>query len=74
MDRTYPALTVDQCQELRAFAAHYGRKWKDTLTVESWRRGMPMDGYPTLYGLRNSHGPMWLAGFNIESIALGKDT
>lgn len=73
MTRQLPALTVDECIELRAFAAERGRKWKAELQAESWWRGIPMRGYPTLYGLRNSHGPEWLEAFDLGSIALGKE-
>lgn len=68
MNRRYPDITPNQLTELRAYAADIGRGWKANLEKESWWRGLPARGrrrkeYPSLYGLRNSHGPSWLTSF-----------
>lgn len=64
----YPELHTEELRELMDFAQAEGRLWRRTLERESWWRGLPCrDGkgrtYPLLYGLRNSHGPAWLANF-----------
>jgi hypothetical protein len=56
--------------EIRAFAAVQGRPWKAYLQRESWWRGLPAKDrngkeYPSLYGLRNTHGPAWLMAYRI---------
>lgn len=63
-----PILTVDQQRELRIWAETEGRNWKTSLSRNSWERGIPArdkhgEEYPTLYGLRNSHGATWLANY-----------
>ncbi|QXN71591.1 hypothetical protein RCIROH_92 [Rhodobacter phage RcIroh] len=62
-----PKLTEEQISELREFAAVEGRNWKAILEKESWWRGLPCrdkNGKEySLYNLRNSHGPTWLANF-----------
>lgn len=56
-------ITDEQMAELRAFAAQEGHKWKDVMAYEYWWKGLPVRGFPTLYGLRNTHGNSWLVGF-----------
>lgn len=70
MRNAYPALEPYELSELRDFAAVEGRHWKSILESESWWRGIPCRDkhgreYPNLYGLRNSHGPSWLASFQL---------
>lgn len=60
-------LTGDELAELQAFAKLEGRNWKAILQRESWWRGIPMRGFPLLYGLRNSHGPEWLERFRLPT-------
>lgn len=65
---TYPALNGDQLSELLAWATVEGRNWKSSLQQHSWWRGIPARDkngkeYPTLYGLRNTHGPSWLKDY-----------
>ena len=69
MDDNRP-LTETELREIKAFAAVEGRRWKDVLQRESWWRGLPCrdksgTDYPTLYGLRNTHGPSWLDRFKL---------
>jgi hypothetical protein len=59
-----------EVDEIRAFAKVEGRPWKSTLQRESWWRGLPAKDrngkeYPSLYGLRNTHGPSWLMEYRI---------
>lgn len=56
-------LDAIELAELKAFADQEGRRWKDVLNYEYWFRGLPVRGFPSLYGLRNSHGPTWLDRF-----------
>lgn len=58
-------LDADETAQLREFAKFEGRKWKDRLLYCWWYRGLPVPGFPLLYGLRNSHGPSWLAGYRL---------
>lgn len=58
-------LTEQELSELRRFASVEGKRWKQVLMWDYWMRGIPVrdkkgDEYPTLYGLRNTHGPSWL--------------
>lgn len=52
-------LTEQQRTELQAYASANGKAWKGLLRSH-WLKGEPVPGYPSLYGLRNSHGPAWL--------------
>ena len=70
----YRTLTAEEIAALRSFAAEYGRKWKSVLSDTYWynarlfyARGNYDDSRPgsLLHGLRNSHGPSWLAGFKL---------
>lgn len=67
-------LTTEEIAALEAFASEYGRTWKSTLSDTYWynarifyARGNYDDSRPgaLLHGLRNSHGPSWLAGFKL---------
>ena len=66
----YPELSQDQRRELLKFSSERGRKWKAELEAESWWRGIPMRGFPLLYGLRNTHGSQWLARLKLSSLTL----
>ena len=64
------ALTVEELDQMTAFAAQEGRKWKSVMMYEYWMKGLPVRDrkgveYPLLYGLRNTHGPSWLDGFKL---------
>ena len=67
-------LNDNELTALQAFAAHYGRKWKDELAFTYWynarlfcdRAGKE---YPELHRLRNDLGPKWLASFNLPIAA-----
>lgn len=64
-------LTTEELAELQAFAAENGRKWRDQIIYDYWMRGIPVRDkrgkeYPSLYGLRNTHGPSWLAAFKLS--------
>ncbi|MBT1154405.1 hypothetical protein J1C56_02245 [Aminobacter anthyllidis] len=50
--------------ELVAFAKAEGRLWKAYLNL-FWYRGLPVPGFPLLYGLRNTHGPYWLDAYRL---------
>lgn len=58
-------ITPDEEAQLKMFAKIEGRRWKDSLMYEWWLRGLPVPGFPLLYGLRNSHGPMWLSEYKL---------
>jgi hypothetical protein len=71
---TYRTLTAEEIAALQSFAAEYGRKWKSVLSDTYWynarvfyARGNYTDSIPgsLLHGLRNTHGPSWLAGFKL---------
>lgn len=74
--RTYRELTPLELEALLAFAYEYGRKWKATLNEVYWYNAMLWQPFhhktehkdlygSLLHGLRNSHGPNWLAGFRL---------
>lgn len=64
---SWPALTDIEMDELKRFAEQEGaKKWKQVLQKESWWRGLPVHGFPNLYGLRDTHGPTWLAQFVLD--------
>jgi hypothetical protein len=66
-------LTDLELIELRTFADVEGKRWKHILQMEYWWRGIPVRDkhgceYPTLYGLRNTHGPSWLQDFHLPKV------
>ena len=50
-------LSAEQHQALQAYAKQHGRTWRSRLSNE-W---MKASASPILHGLRNTHGPSWLA-------------
>ena len=55
-------LTTEELKALEAFAEYAGHDWKLQL-MYAWRRG----AFPgIIHGLRNTHGPSWLAEFKLE--------
>lgn len=62
-------LTSSETEALQAFAARYGKQWKNKLAFEYWYNARVFrDGtreYPELHGLRNELGPQWLKGFKL---------
>ena len=52
-------LSVEQMAELRSIADKNGRIWKSRLRDQWMKASAP----PVLHGLRNTHGPSWLADF-----------
>ena len=52
-------LTPEEEAQLSAFAIVRGAQWRMALS-QYWYRGEPVPGYPLIYGLRNSHGFLWL--------------
>lgn len=62
-------MDAETLNELKAFAKREGRKWKNVLMYEYWMKGMPVPGFPLLYGLRNhrDYGPTWLDKFKIPA-------
>lgn len=64
--------TPKELAALQAFAAEYGRKWKESLAFTYWYNariwrdasGAQAMGY-LLHGLRNRLGPRWLATFKL---------
>lgn len=68
MKHDYRPLTNEELAELTAFAKSEGRKWKHTLMYEYWMRGLPVRGFPLIYGLRNTHGPTWLDSFKLPKV------
>lgn len=65
---TFRDLTPDELDELKRYAEKNKRTWKRTLQ-DAWGRGLPVPGFPLLYGLRNSHGPEWLVSFSLTPAA-----
>lgn len=66
----HPAVSAEQMAELSAFASVNGRKWKDDILYNYWMKGIPVRDkrgveYPSLYGLRNTHGPSWLSALKL---------
>jgi len=62
----YPPLMLVQLDALRRYAQQHGRCWKTRLRDE-W---MCASAEPLLHALRNSHGPGWLVGFELEAAML----
>ena len=63
----YPEISSGVIDELKAFADKNGREWKSVLR-RHWERAEPVPGFPSLYGLRNSHGPRWLVEFRFREM------
>lgn len=63
----FPVLSFEQEDDIRRFAAENGRGWKDRLCERSWWPSRPLPRFPTLYGLRNSHGGEWLDRYHIPA-------
>ncbi len=59
----YPPLMREQVSALRDYAAEHGPGWKEKLRKD-WANPT---SHPLLYPLRNSHGPIWLAGFEFPA-------
>jgi hypothetical protein len=59
-------LTEEQKNAIASFRRCYGRNWKAKLRDVYWYNARiwdnSADGY-LLHGLRNSHGPEWLAKY-----------
>lgn len=55
--QVFEPLTAEQKDALRAFAQQNGRLWKEKLS-DKWYSA---SADPILHGLRNTHGPSWLA-------------
>jgi alkanesulfonate monooxygenase SsuD/methylene tetrahydromethanopterin reductase-like flavin-dependent oxidoreductase (luciferase family) len=53
----------EQVSALRDYAAEHGPGWKEKLRKD-WANPT---SHPLLYPLRNSHGPIWLAGFEFPA-------
>ena len=60
-------LSPEEERQLSTFAVVKGRAWRVAL-CHYWYRGEPVPGYPLLYGLRNSHGFLWL---NLWRVPIG---
>lgn len=71
--QSLPPLNSEEVEALTSFARHHGRKWKQALRDIYWynaRLWTGPDGTNSrigsiLHGLRNSHGPSWLAEFKL---------
>ncbi len=59
--REFEALTEEQLTALREFAAAHGRSWKSELNI----RWMRASAGHVLHRIRNTHGPEWLASFEL---------
>ncbi len=57
-------LTVNQLEELRAYAKKYGRCWKSSLRAD-WESGRNM--IAELQQIRNAFGPRWLKSFRLTA-------
>lgn len=67
---TYRNLTDSELTALQAFAAEFGRNWKQRLNLDYWysaRVYVTRDGRECheLHKLRNDLGPRWLKGFKL---------
>ncbi len=62
----YPPLMLVQLDALRRYAQQHGRCRK-TRPRDEW---MCASAEPLLHALRNSHGPGWLVGFELEAAML----
>jgi hypothetical protein len=60
-------LTRDEISELVSFKIAKGQSWK-TLLSETWERGVVLQQFPSLYSLRNSHGPSWLEALDLRKL------
>jgi hypothetical protein len=54
-------ITPDQQAALQSFAKENGRLWKTRLNALWMNAAAPQ----VLHGLRNSHGPSWLASYRL---------
>ena len=66
----YRELTPDELEAVKAFAAEFGRTWKERLAMDYWYSARPYVDragfeYPELHRLRNQLGPSWLKGFKL---------
>ena len=66
----YRDLTADELDAVKAFAAEFGRTWKDRLAFDYWynaRIFIARNGRSCheLHHLRNELGPQWLAQFQL---------
>lgn len=52
-------VSAEQIAALHAYAARYGKDWKEYLGIEWQLATAPAP----LHRLRNTHGPSWLEGF-----------
>jgi len=59
-------LTPEEEAQLSAFAVVRGAQWRVVLCAY-WYRGEPVPGYPLIYGLRNSHGFLWLNSWRVPT-------
>lgn len=59
---SFSPLTDEQLFAISSYAKEHGNDWKNDLLVD-WMRA---SAAPILHGLRNSHGPTWLANLVIE--------
>ena len=59
----YPPLMQAQAVALRGYARAHGPRWRPLLRAE-WLNDT---AEPLLHGLRNSHGPFWLAAFRLPA-------
>ncbi len=61
-------LTRTQLQSLQSFRNHFGPEWKSRLRA-FWMQGAPLDEWPGVYKLRNTHGLRWLFEFDLDAEA-----
>ncbi len=67
---TRAPITATQEAELARFARLYGKRWKAHLRGFFWERGIPVAGLPSLYDLRNTHGPSWPVRYKLPAEAV----
>jgi hypothetical protein len=65
-------LTAAELDGLKAFAARFGRNWKNKLMFEYWPNARLWTDdkgvqHAELHRLRNEFGPSWLATFELPS-------
>ena len=65
MSAALPPPSEEQLHQLRRFAKAYGRRWRHMLLFVYWPKADPLEDFPGLYALRNSHGPSWLSRFRL---------
>ena len=73
----YRELLPDELEALQIFAAEFGKKWKEKLSMVYWYnarvyRDKSGKEYPVLHRMRNEFGPSWLDDYKLEHEQVNK--